>query len=175
MPIFQSRFGSGARTVKAAVAAGRLGRLSLASAYVKWQRTPGYYADSWHGTFALDGGGALMNQGIHAVDLLQWFAGLPADVFSRNTRRVHLGIEVEDTAVASLRFPCGALGTIEATTAAYPGWARRIELCGKTAPSFSKTTEFSAGISAPPNPKTPPSSPPNRTTPCAPAPAHPER
>ena len=131
MPIFQSRFGSGARTVKAAVAAGRLGRLSLASAYVKWQRTPGYYADSWHGTFALDGGGALMNQGIHAVDLLQWFAGLPADVFSRNTRRVHLGIEVEDTAVASLRFPCGALGTIEATTAAYPGWARRIELCGE--------------------------------------------
>jgi len=131
MPIFQARFGEGARTVKAAVAAGRLGRLSLASAYVKWQRTPAYYADSWHGTFALDGGGAMMNQAIHAVDLLQWFAGLPSEVFSWNTRRVHTGIEVEDTAVASLRFPDGALGTIEATTAAFPGWARRIELCGE--------------------------------------------
>ena len=131
MPIFQARFGDGARTVKAAVAAGRLGRLSLASAYVKWQRTPAYYADSWHGTFALDGGGAMMNQGIHAIDLLQWFAGLPTEVFSWNTRRVHTGIEVEDTAVASLRFPDGALGTIEATTAAFPGWARRIELCGE--------------------------------------------
>jgi UDP-N-acetyl-2-amino-2-deoxyglucuronate dehydrogenase len=131
MPIFQSRFGDGARTVKAAVAAGRLGRLTLASAYVKWHRSAGYYSDSWHGTFALDGGGALINQAIHAVDLLQWFAGLPTDVFSWNTRRVHSKIEVEDTAVASLRYPDGALGTIEATTAAFPGWARRIELCGE--------------------------------------------
>jgi predicted dehydrogenase len=131
MPIFQARFGEGARTVKAAVAAGRLGRLTLASAYVKWQRTPAYYTDSWHGTFALDGGGALINQAIHAIDLLQWFAGLPSEVFSWNTRRVHTGIEVEDTAVATLRYPDGALGTIEATTAAYPGWARRIELCGE--------------------------------------------
>lgn len=131
MPIFQARFGNGARTVKAAVAAGRLGRLTLASAYVKWQRSPAYYADSWHGTFALDGGGALLNQAIHAIDLLQWFAGMPTDVFSWNTRRVHTGIEVEDTAVASLRFTDGALGTIEATTAAFPGWARRIEICGE--------------------------------------------
>ena len=131
MPIFQSRFGEGARAVKAAVAAGRLGRLALASAYVKWQRSAAYYAGSWHGTFALDGGGALMNQGIHAVDLLQWFAGMPSEVFSWNTRRVHTGIEVEDTAVASLRFPDGALGAIEATTAASPGWARRLELVGE--------------------------------------------
>jgi predicted dehydrogenase len=72
-----------------------------------------------------------MNQGIHAIDLLPWFAGLPTEVFSWNTRRVHTGIEVEDTAVASLRFPDGGLGTIEATTAAFPGWARRIELCGE--------------------------------------------
>lgn len=131
MPIFQARFGEGARTVKAAVEAGRLGRLSLASAYVKWQRTPAYYADSWHGTFALDGGGALINQAIHAIDLLQWFAGLPTEIFSWNTRRVHTGIEVEDTAVATLRYADGALGSIEATTAAFPGWARRIELCGE--------------------------------------------
>ena len=131
MPIFQARFGDGARTVKTALTAGRFGRLTLASAYVKWQRTAEYYRDSWHGTRALDGGGALINQAIHAIDLLQWFAGLPSEVFSWNTRRVHTGIEVEDTAVATLRFPGGALGTIEATTAAYPGWARRIELCGE--------------------------------------------
>ncbi len=131
MPIFQARFGEGARTVKAALDAGRFGRLTLAGAYVKWHRTAEYYRDSWHGTRALDGGGALLNQAIHAVDLLQWFAGLPSEVFSWNTRRVHTAIEVEDTAVATLRFPEGALGTIEASTALYPGWARRIELCGE--------------------------------------------
>jgi predicted dehydrogenase len=129
--IFQSRFGPGARTVKAALDAGRFGRLVLASAYVKWHRTAEYYRDSWHGTKALDGGGALMNQGIHAVDLLQWFAGMPAEVFGWTTRRVHTGIEAEDTAAAALRFPGGALGAIEASTALFPGWARRLEICGE--------------------------------------------
>jgi predicted dehydrogenase len=128
--IFQSRFGPGARTVKAALDAGRFGRLVLASAYVKWHRTAEYYRDSWHGTQALDGGGALMNQGIHAVDLLQWFAGMPAEVFGWTTRRVHTGIEAEDTAAAALRFPGGALGAVEASTALFPGWARRLEICG---------------------------------------------
>jgi UDP-N-acetyl-2-amino-2-deoxyglucuronate dehydrogenase len=117
--------------VKAAIDAGRFGRLVLASAYVKWHRTEAYYRDSWHGTAALDGGGALMNQGIHAVDLLQWFAGLPAEVFGWTTRRVHTGIECEDTACAALRFPGGALGAIEASTALYPGWSRRLEICGE--------------------------------------------
>jgi predicted dehydrogenase len=129
--IFQSRFGSGAKTVKAAIDSGRFGRLVLASAYVKWYRKPEYYR-GWKGTLSIDGGGALMNQGIHAVDLLQWFAGLPAEVFGWTTRRVHTGIEAEDTVTAALRFPGGALGTIEATTAAYPGWSRRIEICGES-------------------------------------------
>jgi UDP-N-acetyl-2-amino-2-deoxyglucuronate dehydrogenase len=129
--IFQSRFGPGARTVKAAVEAGRFGRLVLASAYVKWHRTEAYYRDSWHGTKALDGGGALMNQGIHAVDLLQWFVGLPAEVFGWTTRRVHTAIEAEDTVCAALRYASGALGTIEASTALYPGWSRRMEICGE--------------------------------------------
>ena len=71
-----------------------------------------------------------MSQAIHALDLLQWFVGLPAEVFCRTTRRVHREIEVEDTAVATLRYADGALGTVEATTAAWPGWQRRIELCG---------------------------------------------
>lgn len=129
-PIFQSRFGTGAQRVKTALVAGRLGRLVLASAYVKWHRTAAYY-QGWKGTLALDGGGAVMNQAIHGLDLLQWFAGLPAEVFGWTTRRVHTGIEAEDTACAALRFPDGALGTIEASTALYPGWSRRIELCGE--------------------------------------------
>jgi predicted dehydrogenase len=72
-----------------------------------------------------------MNQAIHGVDLLLWFAGLPEEVNGWMTRRVHTGIEADDATVAALRFPDGALGTIEATTAAWPGWSRRIELCGE--------------------------------------------
>ena len=129
-PIFQARFGEGARTVKAALEAGRFGRLVLCSAYVKWHRAAGYYR-GWKGTLALDGGGALINQAIHAIDLLQWFAGLPAEVFAWQTRRVHTGIEAEDTACAALRFAHGGLGVIEASTAIYPGWQRRLEICGE--------------------------------------------
>ncbi len=128
--IFQARFSAGARALKAAIDAGRFGRLVLCSAYVKWHRSAAYY-QGWKGTLALDGGGALINQSIHAVDLLQWFAGMPAEVFAWKTRRVHLGIEAEDTLCASLKFADGALGTLEATTAAWPGWERRIEICGE--------------------------------------------
>lgn len=130
-PIFQGRFGEGARTVKAAVEAGRFGRLSLCSAYVKWLRTPDYYRNSWHGKYALDGGGVYMNQAIHGIDLLQWLAGMPTEVFAYATRCVHQDIEGEDTAAATLRFANGALGVIEASTACHPGWSRCIELCGE--------------------------------------------
>jgi len=128
--IFQARFGAGARAVKAAIEAGRFGRLVLCSAYVKWHRSAHYYT-GWKGTLALDGGGAVINQAIHGIDLLQWFAGLPTDVFAWKTRRVHTGIEAEDTASATLRFASGALGGIEATTASWPGWSRRIEIAGE--------------------------------------------
>lgn len=130
VPIFQGRFGDGARTVKAALEAGRLGRLVLASAYVKWHRTAQYYT-GYRGSLRLDGGGAVINQAIHGLDLLQWFAGLPVEVFAWKTRRVHTGIEAEDTAAAVLKFPGGALGAFEASTALWPGWSRRIELCGE--------------------------------------------
>lgn len=129
-PVFQARFGPGARTLKAAIEALRFGQLVLCSAYVKWHRAAPYYS-GWKGTLALDGGGAVINQGIHAIDLLQWFAGMPAEVFAWKTRRVHIGIEAEDTACASLRFESGALGSIEASTAAWPGWSRRIEITGE--------------------------------------------
>jgi UDP-N-acetyl-2-amino-2-deoxyglucuronate dehydrogenase len=122
--IFQARFGDAARAVKAAVDAGRFGRMVLASCYVKWNRTPEYY-NGWKGRLAEDGGGVIINQAIHGVDLLQWFAGMPVQVFAWSTQRVHR-IESEDTCVAALRFASGAFGTIEGTTAAWPGWSRRI-------------------------------------------------
>ncbi|MFT4170953.1 MAG: Gfo/Idh/MocA family oxidoreductase [Rhodocyclaceae bacterium] len=128
--IFQARFSKGAQAVKQAIDTGRFGRLVLCSAYVKWHRAASYY-NGWKATLALDGGGAVMNQAIHAVDLLQWFAGMPEEISGRTTRRVHQHIEAEDTACAAIRFSSGALGTLEATTAAYPGWERRIEICGE--------------------------------------------
>jgi UDP-N-acetyl-2-amino-2-deoxyglucuronate dehydrogenase len=130
MPIFQGRFGEGARTVKAAIAAGRAGRLVLASAYVKWHRGPQYYTGT-RGTLGIDGGGVIMAQAIHGLDLLQWFAGMPAEVFAWSTRRVYTHIEAEDTACAALKFKDGALGTVEASTALWPGWQRRLEICGE--------------------------------------------
>jgi UDP-N-acetyl-2-amino-2-deoxyglucuronate dehydrogenase len=97
---------------------------------VKWYRPPSYYQQSrWRGTQALDGGGALMNQGIHTVDLLLWLFGPVRRVTARAGALLH-PIEVEDTAVALLEFVNGALGTLEAATSAYPGYSRRIELTG---------------------------------------------
>ncbi len=128
--IFQARFGDAARQVKAAIDAGRFGRMVLASCYVKWNRTDEYYS-GWKGKLSEDGGGALINQAIHGVDLLQWFAGMPVEVFAWTTRRVHTRIESEDTCVAALKFGSGAFGAIEATTATWPGFSRRIEICGE--------------------------------------------
>jgi UDP-N-acetyl-2-amino-2-deoxyglucuronate dehydrogenase len=127
--IFQARFGDPARRLKAALDAGRFGRMVLASCYVKWNRTREYYT-GWKGRLAEDGGGAVINQAIHGVDLLQWFAGMPVEVFAWTTQRVH-AIESEDTAVAALKFGSGAFGTIEASTALWPGFSRRIEICGE--------------------------------------------
>jgi len=129
-PIFQARFGDGARMVKAVIDSGRLGRLVLASGYVKWHRTAQYYTGT-RGTWGHDGGGAVMAQAIHGIDLLQWFAGMPAELFAWHTRRVHADIEAEDTAVAALKFANGALGGFEASTALWPGWSRRHEICGE--------------------------------------------
>ena len=128
--IFQARFTEGAQALKGAIAAGRFGRLCLCSAYIKWHRSAQYYT-GWKGTLDIDGGGVVINQSIHAIDLLQWLVGMPAEIFSWKTRRVHVGIEAEDTACAALRFADGAMGAIEATTAAWPGWERRIEICGE--------------------------------------------
>ncbi|MPY88482.1 MAG: gfo/Idh/MocA family oxidoreductase [Luteitalea sp.] len=127
---FQERCAPDLETLKGELAAGALGRLTLVTAHVKWYRPPEYYSQSrWRGTWALDGGGALMNQGIHTVDLLLWLLGDVARVFAHTRTGLH-AIEVEDTVVAVLEFASGAIGTIEATTAAFPGFDRRIEITG---------------------------------------------
>lgn len=129
--IFPSRFAAANQALKAAVGAGRFGRLTLGSAYVKWWRAQEYYdSGGWRGTWKLDGGGALMNQAIHNVDLLQWLMGPVDQITAMTATLAHERIEVEDTAVAALTFRSGALGVIEAATSAFPGLAKRIELHG---------------------------------------------
>src|SRR6267378_2400594 len=102
----------------------------IVDARVKWYRPPEYYSNSrWRGTFALDGGGALINQGVHTVDLLLWLLGDVVRVQARTGTLLHK-IEAEDTAAAILEFSSGALGILHATTAAYPGYPRRVEISG---------------------------------------------
>jgi len=130
--IFQSRFGQGAKTLKKAVTEGRFGKLTLCDAYIKWWRTQEYYdSGAWRGTWDLDGGGAMMNQGIHAIDLLQWLVGMPSEVFAHTATLAHSRIQVEDTAVIALKYPHGALGVIEGATSAWPGFLKRIEVSGE--------------------------------------------
>jgi predicted dehydrogenase len=128
--IFQDRLKPDVRRLKALVDDGALGPILFARAEVPWWRPPAYYRDStWRGTWALDGGGALMNQGIHTVDLLQWLCGPATRVYGRTATRVH-AIEVEDTAAGLIEFRSGALATIEASTCVNPGRPRRIEITG---------------------------------------------
>ena len=129
--IFQSRFQDAPLTLKKAIDEGRFGTITLADAQFKWFRTQDYYdSGAWRGTWAVDGGGVLMNQGIHAIDLLLFLAGDPEEVCGYTATLAHDRIEVEDTGVATLRFKNGALVIIEGTTGAYPGSLKRIEICG---------------------------------------------
>jgi UDP-N-acetyl-2-amino-2-deoxyglucuronate dehydrogenase len=129
--IFPSRFGNANGALKAAVNAGRFGRLTLAETTCKWWRPQSYYDQGgWKGTQALDGGGALMNQAIHNVDLLLWLMGPVTHVTGFTATLAHERIEVEDTAVACLRFAGGALGVIQATTSVYPGLPKTIAIHG---------------------------------------------
>ncbi len=127
--VFPNRFRQGPWAARKAIAEGRLGRLTLADAYVKWYRSQEYYAGTWRGTWALDGGGALINQSIHSIDLLQWLAGPVETVFGHTAILAH-DIETEDTASAVLRFRNGAQGVIQGSTACWPGDRARVELHG---------------------------------------------
>jgi predicted dehydrogenase len=129
--VFHSRFHESSKTIKKAVENGRFGKLTLGNAVVKWYRTQQYYdSGAWRGTWKLDGGGALMNQAIHTIDLLIWLMGNIAEVSAHTALLAHERIEVEDTATATLKFANGALGTIVGTTAAYPGYLKRVEIHG---------------------------------------------
>jgi UDP-N-acetyl-2-amino-2-deoxyglucuronate dehydrogenase len=127
---FQDRVASGIRKLKELLDKGQAGNPLLVSGQVKWYRPPEYYRDSnWRGTWALDGGGALMNQGMHTVDLLLWLMGDVRRVSAIAITALH-DIEVEDTVVATLEFANGAIGVLQVATSAYPGYQRRVELTG---------------------------------------------
>ncbi|MGH1361252.1 MAG: Gfo/Idh/MocA family protein [Burkholderiaceae bacterium] len=130
--IFNTRYTEGAQLLKRAREQGRFGRLTFGQAFCPWWRDQAYYDSSgWKGTWAMDGGGALMNQGIHSVDLLQWTMGSPVIRISANIATLaHNNLEVEDTASASLQFANGALGIIAGTTSIWPGHYRTITLAG---------------------------------------------
>ena len=131
--IFQSRFADDSAKIKKAIEQGRFGTMVLGDAYIKWYRSAEYYASgAWRGTKKLDGGGALMNQGIHQIDLLQWFMGPVKTVRAQTSRRLHDGLEVDDTATAMLEFARGAFGVIEGSTAIWPGHSARVEIHGST-------------------------------------------
>lgn len=129
--VFPSRFHDSSQLLKVAVDDNKFGQLTMGDAYVKWFRTQEYYdSGAWRGTWRLDGGGALMNQAIHTVDLLSWLMGPVVEVTAQAEMLAHKRIQVEDIVVATLRFKNGALGVIEATTAAFPGMLKRIEIHG---------------------------------------------
>jgi UDP-N-acetyl-2-amino-2-deoxyglucuronate dehydrogenase len=128
--ISQHRFDSATQQVRKLVDEQAFGRLVLGNAIIPWWRSQKYYdSGAWRGTWELDGGGVLMNQSIHSIDLLQWLMGRVKRIYAYTDTLVHR-METEDVAVAVLRFANGAIGTIAATTGAYPGVGTRIEIYG---------------------------------------------
>ena len=129
--ISQHRFDRSTELAVAAIERGELGRLTSGIAAIDWWRGQNYYdSGEWRGTWDLDGGGALMNQGVHTVDLLVATLGRPVEVFAYTGTLAHERIEVEDVAVGVVRFESGALGVLHATTAAYPGLSARLQVHG---------------------------------------------
>jgi UDP-N-acetyl-2-amino-2-deoxyglucuronate dehydrogenase len=128
--VFQDRFKPDIRRLRRWIAEGMIGKPLLIDARVKWYRPPDYYGESkWRGTLDLDGGGALINQAIHTVDLLLWIFGDVVQVQAQTATMLH-AIQGEDLATALLTFANGARGVLQATTAAFPGYPRRIEITG---------------------------------------------
>jgi UDP-N-acetyl-2-amino-2-deoxyglucuronate dehydrogenase len=170
--ISQHRFDPATVAISAALAEGRFGRLTSAVATVPWWRGQDYYDSAgWRGTLALDGGGALMNQGVHTLDLLLHFLGRPVSVFAYTGRLAHTGIEVEDVLVAALRFECGALATLHATTAAYPGSGVRLQLHGSQGTAILHDDQLESATFATPPPHLPASAGAAPAVPSEPEPA----
>ncbi len=128
--IFQNRFTEAMAPLKKAIDDGRFGTITFAGVFVPWWRKEEYYENSWHGSWELDGGGALMNQSIHMIDMLCDLLGPVESVQAYCDMLGHRDMETEDTSVASLRFQNKALGLIYGSTASYPGQFKRFEITG---------------------------------------------
>ena len=143
--IFNRRFNPGLAALKKAVDQGRFGRIAMADAYIKWYRDQAYYdSGKWRGTWDLDGGGALMNQSIHAIDQLLYLAGPVKAVSASMATLTHERIEVEDTAVAILEFESGARGVIQGSTSCWSrnGHAAEVHICGENGSAFLADDKF---------------------------------
>ncbi len=128
--ISQNRYGKGIQQLHGWLDEGRVGKLVYGEAQIKWYRSQEYYDSAgWRGTWALDGGGALMNQGVHYTDQLRWAMGKPKSVVARMGTLAHK-MECEDIVTATIEWESGALGSLTATTASYPGFETRLEVYG---------------------------------------------
>jgi len=137
--IFQNRWSPANRAIKQAMDEGRFGKLAWAGSFTPWYRPDKYYEDGgWRGTWKLDGGGAVMNQGVHQVDLIQWIMGPVKSVSAYASSRIHAKIEVEDTMSCALEFASGAYGTFMSTTAMFPGASTRLEIGGENGTAVSE-------------------------------------
>ena len=129
--ISQHRFDPSSIRLKSDIKSGQFGKTVLGQASINWYRPQSYFTESpWRGTWEMNGGGVLINQGIHTIDLLQFFMGEVESVYAHTDILAHQNIEVEDVAVATVKFKNGAFGTIVGTTAAYPGLSARLEIIG---------------------------------------------
>jgi UDP-N-acetyl-2-amino-2-deoxyglucuronate dehydrogenase len=138
--IFQNRWNPANRALFDAARNGRFGTITFAASYTPWYRTDQYYRDGgWRGTWALDGGGAMMNQSVHSVDLIQWIAGPVKQVSAYASSLIHPEIEVEDTLASAVVFDNGAFGHISGSTAMYPGGAVRVEVGGSDGSAISES------------------------------------
>jgi UDP-N-acetyl-2-amino-2-deoxyglucuronate dehydrogenase len=137
--IFQYRWNEANAAIRHAVEEGRFGRVAWAGSFTPWWRPDEYFeTGGWRGTWKMDGGGAIMNQSIHAIDLIHWFAGPVKTVCAFAGRRSHNKIEVEDTLSATVQFASGAFGTIMGTTALFPGAPVRVEIGGENGTAVSE-------------------------------------
>ena len=140
--ISQRRFEPHIQRLRNAIEAGHFGELLSADVFIKWYRTQEYYDSApWRGTYRLDGGGALMNQGVHYVDVLQWLVGQVKSVRAITRTAAH-NIEVEDLALALLTFENGAVGVLEASTMHYPGLLERLEISGRNGTAVLEAGKF---------------------------------
>lgn len=128
--VSQHRFDDSSRFVKKAIADGRLGKILQADAYVKWHRTPAYYGRPEKGSWQYEGGGALINQGVHQIDILLWLVGRVSELFGYWQLGAKHKIESEDVVSCIMRFANGAQGVIQASTAFWPGYSERVEIHG---------------------------------------------